>query len=317
MRTREVEPPQDSKSQHDKPSMKLAYTQLPDKATRTPANAAAKLQRPTFSALQQHYSPKKTDSIVSGKAQETATPRLQSPQYNRETLESKLELLHLHMMHRDSAVVQQQWQDSAEESYKRQFMDLAALDSNLDNREVEHLEQLNATAILAWCNGSEEATIERKMRILSTIVEEAWSISRPSGKCTLVIQAFEHWYARASEVHSQRTGKDNISNDHIHILEGLGDGWKAEVVSLHGQILQTADSLLRLGEVEHQSDLARCITVLSEMLKNMLEELEMVQLIESQIVQQEKVWVESSINKIASGLRDEPSTNTARTGRRR
>ena len=307
-----------SKTHQEKPSTKPIYTQLPGRVARTPANAAAKLQRPTFSALQQSYSPKKTDRVVSNHAaQEPTVPRLQSPQYGREVFESRLELLHRHMMHRDAAMVQKEWQDSAEQSYERQFKDLVAIDSSLDSRETEHLEQLNVNAIMAWCSGSEEATLERKIQTLSTIVEEAWNASRPSGKYTLTIQAFEHWYARASEVQLQRLSNQSVANDHIHVLEGLGDGWKAEVMSLHGRMLQAADSLLRLGEVQRQSDLARCVTVLSEMLKNMLEELEIVQLIESQMVQQERLWVESSVNRIASGLRDGLPTAAKLTHRRR
>ena len=322
--TQQADPPQDmqrvpSRRNHqDQISTKLTYAKVPEKAARTPANAAAKLQRPTFSTLQQHYSPKKTNPKDAGNVvQEATAPRLQFPQYSRGVLESKLELLHLHMMHRSSGTVQKQWQDSAEQSYKRQFTDLIKIDSDLDERELEHLEQLNANAIMAWCSGSENATIERKIQILSATIEEAWNASRPTGKYTLVIQAFEHWYARASQVQSQRLGNESVAQDHIDVLEGLGDGWKAEASSMHSRILHAADGLLGLGEVQHQSDLARCVTVLFEMLKNMLEELELVQLIENQIVQQEKVWVESSINKIASGLRDGPSMALTSTHRRR
>jgi hypothetical protein len=223
--------------------------------------------------------------------------------YSRETLESRLELLHLHSTHLPSNKTQSQWKDNAYQLYKKQFEDLQKRNSTLNAREIEIIEQKNAATILSWGDQSKGTSIEYQAQKASAIIDEVYRLSSPDGKYTLAIQAFEHWYDAVDQVQLQRTANKNVKSK-VNVIEGLGDGWKAEIALLQTKILNAADDMLGLEEINPGgSDLERAIAAVSEMLKNMLEELEMVVSIEAQIVKDEKDWIEGSIHRIANELK--------------
>lgn len=261
------------------------------------ANAAVNLERPGFSANQQRFSPKRP---AHGQSSASPAPR---QLYTREALESSLELLHSHFLHHKSAKVQAEWKASAKSSYKKQFESIAALNASLNEQDKDAAEQNNAESIMAWGSHNGADTIERKVRVLSIVVSEAWDLTEPHGKYTMAMQAFGHWYDSAEEVQKHRLDDRGFTGVRVDIMEGLGDGWKAEISALQGRLLQAANSLLTLGEIQGQSDLSRCMLVLSEMIENMLEELELVENIEDAMVKQEEFWVRNSINRLDSDLR--------------
>ena len=236
-----------------------------------------------------------------------STPeRAQSPPlaYSKETLEPRLELLHAHVVHRSSNKVQDEWKSSAYRHYEKQFTALKKRSLELDEKEKDILEQKNAAAILSWANQAEGVTIEQQVHRVSAIVDEVWRLSAPDGKYTLAIQAFQHWYEAAGLVQSQRRS-DRNARARMDVIEGLGDGWKAETSTLQRTILNAANDVVTLGEISSEgSDLQRCITLVSESLTHMLEELELVGQIEECIVREEREWVQGSINNIALDLKD-------------
>ncbi len=85
-------------------------------------------------------------------------------------------------------------------------------------------------------------------------------------------------------------------------MEGIGDGWKAEVALLQLKIQTFHEQVRALGEVQPQSDLARCLVNLSSMLGNMMEELDLVQRIEGQMVLQGQMWIKKSIDRLAADV---------------
>ena len=226
----------------------------------------------------------------------------EGPGYSREMLESRLELLHLHAVHLPCNEIQKQWKANAYGSYRKRFEELQKKSFDLDEKEMEALEQRNAAAILSWANPDKEISIEQQAQKASAIIHQVWTLSAPNGRYTLVIQAFEHWLDAARRVQHQRK-TDRNANTRVNIVEGLGDGWKAEVALLENTVLNAADEIVSLGEMSPGgSDLERCITAVSEMLKNMLEELDMIVSIEQHMIMDERSWIEGSISNIAAGL---------------
>lgn len=223
--------------------------------------------------------------------------------YARETLEPRLELLHTHVVHRSSDRVQKEWEANGRQHYEKQFSALRKRDEALDEKEIDWLEQRNAAAILCWANQAEGITIEQKVQKASAIIDKVWRMSAPDGKYTLAVQAFEHWLEIVRAIQHQReTGQGARAG--TDAIEGLGDGWKAEILALQNTIMSSASDILTLGEIAvESSDLQRCITTVSESLTQMLEELELIALIEEHTAQAEQKWIQDSINSIASDLR--------------
>jgi len=259
--------------------------------------------KPTFSTLQQHFTPKRTlqgtVASLSGKLQ---TDPEAVERAAREIEELKLELLQLHMLLRDSLKVQRQWECSAEECYRIRFESLSLAHMTLTARECEFLEQVNATAVIAWGSGNDGFTIERKVQVLSRILSEMWDLSEPNGKYSCLLESFEHWYGRASKILQLQT-PTITSIESLGSVEGIGDGWKAEVSLLRSKMRSFQEQLRKLGEVQPNSELARCIQALKTMIGNMLEELDTVQGIEIELVSQGEEWVKESIDLLAADVR--------------
>ena len=223
---------------------------------------------------------------------------------SRETVEPRLELLHAHAIHRSSNRVQTEWERNARMLYEKKFLALQRRSLELDEGEIEMLEQKNAAAILSLTKQADGTTIEKQVQKASSIIDEVWRLTSPDGKYTSAIRAFEQWLAAAIDIHAQRE-RYGATQGKTEVIEGLGDGWKAEVSALSAAAVEAAKEILTLGEISPEgSDFQRCITSVSETLTQMLEELELVSFIEDHTMQEERSWVERSINRIASGLND-------------
>ena len=223
--------------------------------------------------------------------------------FSKETIEPRLELLHAHAIHRSSNRVQKEWEMDARRHYEKQFLALQGKDSELDAKEIELLEQRNAAAILSLSQLEDGTTIEQQVRKLSSRVDEVCRLTARDGKYTLAIQAFEHWFDAASSIHGRRRREGVING--MDVIEGLGDGWKAEISALTETVYRAATELLELKEVTPTgSDFERCICTVKESINNMIDELELVAFIEEHTMQQERSWVQGSINAIATGLQE-------------
>lgn len=272
-------------------------------AEAVPTVANTEPQKPTFSTLQQHFTPRR--------APKDPTPsyssKLQVEQYAAERLsreydELKLELLQLHMLHRNSSTIQQEWQRSSEDRFRGRFLDLTLAHNSLTAREAEFQEQVNASAFIAWGSGTDGLTIEHKVLVLSSILCEVWDLSEPNGQYSCLLESVEHWHTRACRILQLQTQPNANERGLVSSMEGIGDGWKAEVAILQSKIRRCHEQIRALGEVQPHSDLARCLGALSLMLSNMMEELDLVQRIEDQMVFHAQSWIKKSVNRLAADV---------------
>ena len=268
-----------------------------------PTPASSEPEKPIFSTLQQHFTPRRAPKVPTP----SFSTKLQVEQrvadrQSREYLDLKLELLQLHMLHRNSSATQQEWQHSAENRFRVRFVDLALAHKSLTAREGEFQEQINALAFIAWGSATDGLTIEHKVLLLSSILSEVWDLSEPNGKYSCLLESFEHWHTRARRVLQLQRQPHGSHTGLVSSMEGIGDGWKADVALLQSRIYMFHEQIKALGEVQHQSDLARCLSGISSMLSNMREELDLVQRIEGQVVLQGQTWIEKSIDRLAADV---------------
>ena len=164
--------------------------------------------------------------------------------------------------------------------------------------------QVNAAALLAWGTSvAGSPKLDRKLRVLSNTLTEAWDLCEPNGEYTCIIEAFEHWYTQAARILEVQNQPSTASSSSISLVEEIGDGWKAEVALLTSKIRGHKQALGSLGaSAESQSDLARCLISLSAMLDNMLDELELFQQIEGEMVLQGSAWTRNTLASIAASV---------------
>ncbi|MCJ1438771.1 hypothetical protein MMC27_008161 [Xylographa pallens] len=260
-----------------------------------------KPDRPVFSALQQDFGTKQAPRELHSRLPHSPNG-VTLDQLSPEALASNLELLQLHMLHRSSLTTKLQWESSAEKHYRSRFEELASDHENMTSRERNLQEQINASAIMAWGAGTDNVSISTKIRKLSRILNDVMEFSDPSGQYTCLVNSFEHWYSNAFRIRQLRARQDSI---HPHIertLEGIGDGWKAEVDTFRSKLLAYQEELILLGEAHPKSDLIRCLDAALGGLTNMLEELDVIQAIETQFLRDEENWLNDSLGRIAADL---------------
>ena len=261
--------------------------------------------KPAFSTMQQVFTPKHVQtqstrpSSGNGYGEQRGSERL-SP----EVAELRRELLQLHMLHRDSSAVEEQWQASAKDQYRARFESLASVHDSLISRERDLQVQVNAAALLAWGNSIDGSpNLDHKLRMLSNTLTEAWDLCEPNGEYTCIIEAFEHWYMQASRVLEVQNQPSTPSSSSVSLVEEIGDGWRAEAALLISKIRGHKQALDKLGaSVESQSDLYRCLTSLCAMLDNMLDEIQLLQEIEGEMVLQGSTWTRNTLASIAASV---------------
>lgn len=261
-----------------------------------PTVTSVEPEKPTFSTLQQHFTPRR--AIKDAAPSFSTKLQVEQHRLSREHADLKLELLQLHMLHRHTSTIQQEWQCSAENRFRARFHDLAFAHNSLTTREGEFQEQVNASAFVAWGSRTDGLTIEHKVLVLSSILSEVWDLSEPNGKYSCLLESFEHWYTRASRVLQLQRCPDVNQTGLVSSTEGIGDGWKAEIALLQLKIHRFHEQIRALGEVQPQSDLARCLVSLSSMLCNMMEELDLLQ----QMVLRGQMWIKKSVDRLATDL---------------
>lgn len=263
--------------------------------------SSLKATKPAFSAMQQHYSPKKRSIPVA--SADNMTPNAALEGGSDETSELRVELTQLHMMHRTAASVQRQWEESAKKSFQTRFDDLCT--RHVELKEIAHQQRtlLNQLALVEWCQGIPSAQVADKVQQVSRNMTDISSLLEPEGKYHRVLELFESWFARARQVESQRDGNTAATQrQDLAFIEGIGDGWKAEAMVLERELTYCLRELKGFGEIRAVSSLGRILSLHKTLVVNLLEELDVIQWIENEIMEHEGTWMEQTINKLSSNV---------------
>lgn len=230
---------------------------------------------------------------------ETISDPIQPLAYSRAALDDRLELLHLWTIHNQASEAQAQWESHAFQVYQKRFQALQNHNQELNQLEIDQLTQRNASTIISWPKPG--GYLSKQIQTLSKVICEVDQLTSIDGRYSLAIQAFEHWIATAVAQQGQQGGAPMKAKPNK--VEGLGDGWLTEAEALQWQVVTLADQMLTLGVVEpNGSSLEIAVTTVSEMLKNMLEELEMVMDLESTLKQEGEDRTDGSVATLTEEL---------------
>ena len=264
--------------------MKSITTKKPAVGTRVPSSQT------TSSQLDGSSKPSKTNAKGS------------SVTLSERTASADIDLLQLHCLHRDSLATTNGWRKDAKNCYQQQFETLSKEESDLRGRERDLQTQKNATALIRWSKNTGTEKANGDIKTLSKLVYEVQYDLSTGGSYTRVIQGFDDWYARSSGIQRTRSA----SESHSSFVEGIGDGWKAEVATLATRATSALNQLRIMGDVvQGISDLKRLLDLLSELLLTRLHELEVIQAVESQLCRQETAWMHRQLDRIDADVSNE------------
>jgi hypothetical protein len=265
-----------------------------------PSEEPKKATRPAFSTLQQHFTPRKV-----GKAP-TATfinpaPQTVSQLLSPETISLQSELLQLHLLHQPSAQAFRNWEISAKRKMHMKFEEVASLYQVMLENERAAQEQKNLQSLLEWSTGGVSAGLVEHIQILSEPLHELPSLVDSGGRLQRLVGEFQHWLSWVQDIRSARQGHGGAKAA-LGTIEGLGDSWKAENAALTRKLTVFARDLDRLASPTPGSSIACIVEACKAILHGILDELQTMQKIETEVVSREKEWIEHRLRGIVQDV---------------
>lgn len=259
--------------------------------------------RPAFSAMQQRFG--SNTSNLPNLSTLSSQPANKDEIPSADVCHLQMELTQLHLLHRSALFVQAQWERSARWSYEQRFNTLYERHTEL--KEVAHQQQtlINQLGLVQWSQDKSGAQIADKVQLLSHSISDICNLLVSDGKYTRILEIFESWFAQALRVRGQREPVGRKLDRDLDLIEGIGDGWKAEAMVLERELTYSARDLRSFGEVQKTSSLGRILSLYEKLMVGLLEELDLIQSIENGIMTQETSWVERTIDNLASHVTEE------------
>ncbi|KAF1913751.1 hypothetical protein BDU57DRAFT_480261 [Ampelomyces quisqualis] len=256
-----------------------------------------KTNRPAFSTLQQHFTPRKTGKAPTSTFLHPA-PAPAGTSLPPEITSLQSELLQLHLLHATSAEVCQHWHSSARRTLRKKFEKVAALHQAMLEYERAGQEQKNLQALLEWSGSTSSPRLIEYIQILSGPLHELPSLLEPGGRSERLVHEFERWMLRVEQLWSGRV-ISTADNGNLESVEGLGDSWKAENAALIRKLNSFARDLDQVQQPSSGSSIACIVDTCKTLLAGLSAELHEMQGIEAEVVAREKQWVEARLQAIA------------------
>ncbi|GKT80878.1 LOW QUALITY PROTEIN: hypothetical protein ColTof4_13301 [Colletotrichum tofieldiae] len=278
--------------------------------------------RPAFNTLQQHYSPAKSLAPKPLTATYLAAPSPSKLPANvaltAETARLQTELLQLHLLHRDLPQTTAEWHASARAGLAARHASLGTSSAGLARLEADAAERLNVAALRRWAQpppgarGS-AAALEHRVQRLDALLTALWSLDAPGGKHNRLVRAFERWASALPDLEAARARAEDSAdpsalldaNADVRFGGGLDARWKEEAAAL-ARKLGGWDAQLReleyaeVGEDEgggsggsktQVSSLKRMLDGCGSLVRDMLDELAVMEEIEAAAVERETEWI--------------------------
>lgn len=271
-------------------------TTLPSVEVATRKISSTHQHRPPFSTLQRHFSPKKvlTGSIPPVLAQPT-TKHGGSHELSTENVQIQTELTQLHLLLDPAVEVQKQWERSAKSCLQSHFELLRERHFQLEGLVQSHRVSVNHSALIAWCDELPIVKVAEKLQLLSHNVQEISALIESGGRYTRLLNTFELWFARACRIRDSHNRSLDTTRQDLEFIESIGDDWKIEVASLEVKLSSCSRELRDVGKSQGSSTLAHFLLSFQRAVTNLLDELSMIQGIESDLMAQETWEIEAMI----------------------
>ena len=260
-----------------------------------------RLNRPTFSTLQQHYSPAKSLAPKPTTAQLLAPGSPSKLPSNvaitAETAKLQAELLQLHILHREAAGVEAQFRESARGKLESRFEGVCRKYEELVGIEEAQTDRATALVLKGWVDADKSGGMgfEGRVQVLDEVVAGLWNLSDPGGKYARVVRRFEKWMQGVMEVQDRREKGDLLDDGEVVFIEELENQWRDELRSQSRKVENLEDKLDDLGEVEGKSSLSTVVNGCRALAKGMMMELDTMKRTESEVVKVEQDWIRGMI----------------------
>ena len=254
-----------------------------------------KNQRPPFTTLQQHFSPKK--SWEAPTTSFSAQPKANAYITPVEISQFQTELMQLHLLHESAAEVLMQWQQSADQSMETHFASFCKLHYNFQHNVQKNQASINQSALLTWCEDTSNVEFAQNVQLLSRNILELYKLSDSGGKYVSILKRFESWFTGANYLRDSRKFAHALPQD-LAFIEGIEDDWKADIAILEKKLAICSRQLRSIRKPQENSTLGHVLSIFQTMIVNFMDELDVIRRIEKDVVAQEILWIDHQVEDL-------------------
>lgn len=255
--------------------------------------------RAPVSTLQQRFSPAKKMKVPTTHLFLPATNKHGgSHDLSSGDVQIQTELIQSYLLLRSATEVQHQWERSAKLRLESHFELVRQKHVELDLRIKSQQADKNHSALVAWCDAMSRLELANKLQLLSRNAFETSTLLEPGGRFMRVLDSFERWFSRAHRIRKTRKMAPGSVGWDLEFIENIGDDWKLEVATLEMKLASKSRELTNVVMPPADSNLA-CFLLLSQnLVRNLLEELDVIRCIERDVMAEETTWIESAVLKL-------------------
>lgn len=192
-----------------------------------------------------------------------------------------------------------QWQRDAQAHLRKKYTSVAGDYKTILNEEKELQRKLNGQALHSWFINSGEHNGQQRfaehVQLLSQVADEVYGLSDSHGRYAMAILEFEEWLQTVEKIQEARA---NVGQEGENFIDPIRREWREETnalimkLELASRQLQSLD-ILGHGDVEalSRSALIRMAKGLGNLVSQMVEELNVIRKIETDIVKSERTRV--------------------------
>ena len=270
--------------------------------TRLSRQSSLRNQKPVLSVRQEHCTPKKLGKPLEHTS--TILHQIEDSMSAADISHLQMELTRLHLLHRSASTNQAKWKQSAKKHFQQQFTVLH--ERQIELREIAQQQKMliNQLALVQWSHGKTGPQIADKVQLLSRTISDVYNLIDTDGKYTNVLEIFESWFTQALRIREQREPTNNADrlNIALTLIEGIGDGWKAEALVLERELTYCQREIKAFGVLRTGSILGTLLPLYNELVEGLLEELDVVQWVENEVMARETGWIEHTIHDLAGDV---------------
>jgi hypothetical protein len=217
-----------------------------------------------------------------------------------ETNRLQAEVLQLHLLHRDAAVVEKAWRESARNKLGVRFEEVDEASREIAALERDRAEVNNFLALRKWTG--EDGDLDQKIQVLDAVTNGVWTLSEAGGRYARIVRRFGRWIDLVGEIEDTRkSGTALTQGDGNLFISELESNWKEDRPGLIRRLDNWRLQLRTLGSLPESTDdgslppsLIRMVRSCDSLIRSMLGELTIMEEIEREALEREDEWIQRS-----------------------
>jgi hypothetical protein len=260
-------------------------------------NRFTSMSKPQFSTYQQHFSPRKPTLQVEPVKAPPITCHVDTDFTQATVLQD--ELLQLEWMYRSADKTLQEWIESGERKINEQHKKFIQEVCNIKKIEQNQQTRINGAALRDWLAMNTRNLSPQKVESLSQCVQALTDLAQPYERLSDVIAQFEAWYEATIDTLGNRSGDSQSEN--ARFLQPLGQDWAETIAALVREFESCLRNLRQLGSGDGSSGLGLVLDSHTRFATGILDELNVMQVIQSKVLEQEDDWLACEISQLSVG----------------